>query len=77
MKLILSVDTEADNQWETGASLTTTNLEHVPRFQALCERFELFARCATGVILLQSHRKLETHSCGLDRLRLTDKLGLR
>jgi len=40
MKLILTVDTEADNQWETGASLTTTNLEHVPRFQALCERFE-------------------------------------
>ena len=40
MKLILAVDTEADNQWETGASLTTTNLEHVPRFQALCERFE-------------------------------------
>ena len=40
MKLILTVDTEADNQWESGAELTTANLDHVPRFQALCERFE-------------------------------------
>jgi hypothetical protein len=40
MKLLLTIDTEADNQWRTDASLATTNLEHVPRFQALCERFD-------------------------------------
>ena len=40
MKLILTVDTEADNQWDAEAELTTDNLGHVPRFQALCERFE-------------------------------------
>ena len=40
MKLIITVDTEADNQWEPGATLTTNNIAHVPRFQALCERFE-------------------------------------
>ena len=40
MKLILTVDTEADNQWDVGAELTTDNLGYVPRFQALCEHFE-------------------------------------
>ena len=40
MKLILTVDTEADNQWNVGAELTTDNLSYVPRFQALCEHFE-------------------------------------
>ena len=40
MKLILTVDTEADSQWDTGAKLTTANLDYVPRFQELCEQFE-------------------------------------
>ena len=40
MKLILTVDTEADNQWDAEVELTTDNLGHVPRFQALCDRFE-------------------------------------
>ena len=35
MKLILTVDTEADTQWDAEAELTTYNLGHVPRFQSL------------------------------------------
>ena len=39
MKLVITVDTEADNQWDVRAPLATENLACVPRFQALCERF--------------------------------------
>jgi len=37
MELIVTVDTEADNQWDVTAPQTVANLEAVPRFQRLCE----------------------------------------
>ena len=37
MQLIVTVDTEADNQWDVTAPQTVANLEAVPRFQRLCD----------------------------------------
>jgi hypothetical protein len=38
MKLILTIDTEGDNQWEHGRDLRVDNIKFVPRFQELCEK---------------------------------------
>jgi len=39
-KVIITVDTEADNQWERGI-FTTENINYIPRFQSLCDRYSL------------------------------------
>ena len=39
MQLIITVDAEADNQWDVEAPQTTANLAAMPRFQRLCDRF--------------------------------------
>lgn len=39
MKLIVTVDTEADNQWDHGCSLSTENIHYWKPFQAMCERY--------------------------------------
>jgi hypothetical protein len=39
MEFIISIDTEGDNQWEFGSELTVKNIQYVPRFQELCEKF--------------------------------------
>lgn len=39
MKLIITVDTEADNQWIAGGKLTTRNVAYLPRFQELCSKY--------------------------------------
>lgn len=39
MKLIVTVDTEADNQWDHGCSLSTENVHYWKPFQAMCERY--------------------------------------
>jgi hypothetical protein len=42
MDVIVTIDTEADNQWDRSKTeLSTENLEFVPRFQELCNRFGL------------------------------------
>src|SRR5208337_487017 len=41
MKFLLTIDTEADNQWEHGIPLTTKNIEFVPRLQYLCTQFQI------------------------------------
>jgi hypothetical protein len=41
MDVILTIDTEADGQWDRPTRVTTENLEHIPRFQALCARYRL------------------------------------
>ena len=33
MKFIITVDTEADNQWKSGGDISLTNIFAVPRFQ--------------------------------------------
>ena len=37
---IITVDTEGDNLWARPRAITTHNAECLPRFQALCERFD-------------------------------------
>jgi hypothetical protein len=39
MEFIISIDTEGDNQWDHGRSLTVENIKFVPRFQILCEKY--------------------------------------
>lgn len=39
MKFIITVDTEADNQWHKPAVHTVQNIKYLPRFQALCEKY--------------------------------------
>ena len=39
MQFIITVDTEADNQWETKAPVTTRNIAYLKRFQSLCEQY--------------------------------------
>lgn len=39
MNFIITIDTEADNQWSEPAVTSTENVRFIPRFQALCERF--------------------------------------
>ena len=39
VKVVVSVDTEADDQWTHGAPLSTRNVGYWQPFQALCERY--------------------------------------
>ena len=39
MKFIITVDTEADNEWKRSANSQVENIKFLPRFQALCERY--------------------------------------
>lgn len=39
MNFILTIDTEADNQWDHGRGLSVENLRAVPRFQELCDKY--------------------------------------
>lgn len=41
MNFILTIDTEADNQWDHGRGLTTENIKFVPRLQELCNRYQV------------------------------------
>lgn len=41
MKLIVTVDTEADDQWGTHQNISLTNIRALPRFQELCEKFSV------------------------------------
>ncbi len=39
VKVIVTIDTEADDQWSGVGKVETRNLEYLPRFQRLCEAF--------------------------------------
>ena len=41
MEFIITIDTEADNQWNHGRELTVENLKFVPRFQELCNKYDI------------------------------------
>lgn len=41
MNFILTIDTEADNQWDHGRGLTVENIRFIPRFQELCNKFDI------------------------------------
>jgi hypothetical protein len=41
MKFLITIDTEADNQWAHGRDLTVENIKYVPRFQELCQKYSV------------------------------------
>ena len=41
MEFIITIDTEADNQWDHGRELTVENIKFVPRFQELCTKYRI------------------------------------
>ncbi len=41
MIFVMTVDTEADNQWAHGAPLKTENVRYWQRFQAICDKHEI------------------------------------
>ena len=41
MKFILTIDTEADNQWDHGRKISVKNIQYIPRFQELCNKYSI------------------------------------
>ncbi|HLN22186.1 MAG TPA: hypothetical protein VK213_13920 [Bacteroidales bacterium] len=41
MNFILTIDTAADNQWDTGRELTCENIRTLPRLQNLCDKYQV------------------------------------
>ena len=66
MKLIITIDTEGDDQWDPALPRSTENIRFIPRFQALCERYgfpptylctyDVAAAPAFDEVLLPLHR---------------------
>jgi hypothetical protein len=56
MDVIITIDTEADNQWDYHEVVTTENLNYVPRFQALCERYGLYPTYLCTFEVVESSR---------------------
>jgi hypothetical protein len=42
LKIVVSIDTEADNQWDFGTVISTKNIGYLSAFQVLCERYDIF-----------------------------------
>jgi len=41
VEFIITIDTEGDNQWDHGRALTVENIRYVPRFQNLCDQYQI------------------------------------
>lgn len=41
MKVLITIDTEADNVWEHPQTVTVGSINYIPRFQDLCNRYRL------------------------------------
>ena len=39
--LLISIDVEGDNVWSKTKIINTNNAEYIPRFQRLCEKYNL------------------------------------
>jgi len=59
MKLIVTVDTEADNQWDYRGTISLANLRCLPRFQVLCERFRFAATYLLASEVLQDRETVQ------------------
>lgn len=60
MKLIITVDTEADNQWSRKEALELKNIDYIPRFQALCDSFLLKPTYLTTYAMATSDKFVHT-----------------
>jgi hypothetical protein len=91
MKFILTIDTEADNQWDHGKELSVKNIKFVPRFQDLCSRYFItptylvtseiceddFSRELLSDYLLTGAAEIGAHLHSWTTLPFTDKEGFR
>jgi len=59
MRLIVTVDTEADNQWDYDGKVSLSNLRCLPRFQSLCERFGFVATYLLASEVLQDRETVQ------------------
>ncbi len=39
MKLLITIDTEADNQWDRSETIEVENIRYIPQFQELCDLY--------------------------------------
>ena len=91
MKFILTIDTEADNQWDHGCDLTVENIKYIPRFQELCDKYEIkptylvtsevcddaFAKELFSDYLLSGKAEIGAHLHSWTTPPFRDKEGLR
>ena len=70
IRIAITIDTEEDNQWGSSKIKTTENINYLPRFQNLCERYDLKPTylCTYGVVNSKEFPKvinpiLERGSC--------------
>lgn len=55
-KLLITIDTEADNQWDVSNGISTENTLFLPRFQELCERYGFVPTWLTNWEMCQDDR---------------------
>lgn len=41
MQFLITIDTEGDNQWDHGREISVENIKYIPRFQQLCEKYQI------------------------------------
>ncbi|MGH9360351.1 MAG: deacetylase [Thermoanaerobaculia bacterium] len=72
--MLITIDTEADNLWARPRRVQTENAKHLPRFQALCERYGFKPTYLTDYDMARSRPFVEF---GLDLLkRGTGEIGM-
>ena len=59
MKIIVTVDTEADNQWNPSGAVTIENVFSLPRFQTLCETYKIIPTYLTTYEVAADSRAAE------------------
>lgn len=55
-KFVITIDTEADNQWDVSHGISTENSLYLPRFQELCERYGFVPTWLTNWEMCQDDR---------------------
>ena len=58
-KLLITIDTEADNQWDVSRGISTENTLYLPRFQELCERYGFIPTWLTNWEMCNDERFLQ------------------
>lgn len=59
MKFIITVDTEADNQWQGAGDITLKNIASWPRFQLLCEQYQFLPTYLITYEITQNQEAVE------------------
>jgi hypothetical protein len=60
MKLIITIDTEADNQWARSDKIELQNIDYIPRFQELCDVYRFTPTYLMTYEMAASDRCIET-----------------